>query len=102
MDNLIPKKNSSENIELKVEGDIRVHTFPNSISSRVNIITWVFSLHQKGYPKTLINKGFAFAENVTQKELRNPKKYNNEKFLAYVATHNKNNPELFTEILLKI
>ena len=29
----------------------------------------------------------------------NPKKYNNEKPLAYVATYNKNNLELLTEIM---
>ena len=34
-----------------------------------------------------------------QRELRNPIKYNNEKPLAYVGTYNKNNPELFTEIM---
>ena len=34
-----------------------------------------------------------------QRELRNPKKHNNEKPLAYVATYNKNDPELFTEIM---
>ena len=27
------------------------------------------------------------------------KKYNNKKPLAYIATYNKNNPELFTEII---
>ena len=39
------------------------------------------------------------AEKILQRELRNPKKYNNEKPLEYVATYNKNNPELFTEIM---
>ena len=34
-----------------------------------------------------------------QKEQQNFKKYNNEKPLAYVTTYNKNNPELFTEIM---
>ena len=34
-----------------------------------------------------------------QKELRNPKKHNKEKTLTYVASYNKNNPELFTEIM---
>ena len=34
-----------------------------------------------------------------RRELRNPKNHNNEKPLAYVATYNKNNPELFTEIM---
>ena len=28
-----------------------------------------------------------------------PEKHNNEKLLAYVTTYNKNNPELFTEIM---
>ena len=30
------------------------------------------------------------------------KKHNNEKPLAYVATYNKNNPELYTEIMKKL
>ena len=34
-----------------------------------------------------------------QRKLRNLKKLNNEKPLAYVTTYNKNNPELFTEII---
>ena len=36
-----------------------------------------------------------------QKELQKPKNHNNEKSLAYVTTYNKNNPELFTEIVFK-
>ena len=32
-------------------------------------------------------------------KLRNRKKHNNEKHLAYDATYNKNNPEIFTEIM---
>ena len=39
------------------------------------------------------------AEKIQQRELRNPKKHNNEKPLAYVVTYNKNNPELFREIM---
>ena len=39
------------------------------------------------------------AEKIPLRELRNPKQHNNEKPLAYVTTYNKNNPELFTEIL---
>ena len=39
------------------------------------------------------------AEKIPQRELRNLKKHNNEKPLAYVATYNENNPELFTEIM---
>ena len=54
------------------------------------------NLNQRGYPTTVINKGF---EKVQQWELRNPKKHNKGKSLAYVATYNKNNPELFTEII---
>ena len=53
-------------------------------------------LNQRGYLKTLTNKGFELAEKIPQRELRNPKKLN-EKPLAYVATYNKNNLELFTE-----
>ena len=48
------------------------------------------TLHQRRYPTTLI---------VPSKELRNPKRHDNQKSLAYVATSNKNNPELFTEII---
>ena len=47
----------------------------------------------------LINKWLESAEKIPPKELRNPKKHNNEKPLAYAATYNKNNPELFTEIM---
>ena len=40
------------------------------------------------------------AEKIPQRELRNPKKNkNNEKPQAYAATYNKNNSELFTEIM---
>ena len=35
----------------------------------------------------------------TPKRIKEPKKHNNEKRLVYVATYNKNNPELFTEIM---
>ena len=47
---------------------------------------------------TLINKRFELAEKISQRELRNPKKHNNEKPLSYIATYN---PELFTEIIKK-
>ena len=57
------------------------------------------NLHQRGYPTTLINKGLELAEKIPQRELRNPKKHNNEKPLAYITTYNKNNPELFIEII---
>ena len=33
------------------------------------------------------------------KRIKQPQKYNNEKSLAYITTHDKNNPELYTEIL---
>ena len=56
------------------------------------------TLHQSGYPTTLINKGLKLAEKIPLRELRNPKKHNNEKPLTYVTTNNKNNPELFPEI----
>ena len=39
------------------------------------------------------------AEKIPQREFRNPKKHNNEKPLAYIATYNKNNPELFRGIM---
>ena len=37
-------------------------------------------------------------KKIPQRELRNPKKHN-KKPLVYVATYNKNNPELFIEIM---
>ena len=57
------------------------------------------TLHQRGCLSTLINKGLELAEKIPQRELGNPKKHNNEKPLAYVTTYNKNNPELFKEII---
>ena len=57
------------------------------------------TLHQRGYPTTLINKGLELAEKIPLRELRNLKKYNNEKPLAYVVTCNENNPEIYTEIM---
>ena len=60
------------------------------------------TLNHTGYPKTLINKGFELAEKIPQRELKNPKKHHNEKPLAYVATYNKNNPELFRTEIIKI
>ena len=47
------------------------------------------TLHQKGYLTTLINQGLELAEKISQRELRNPKKRNNEKPLAYVTTYRK-------------
>ena len=47
---------------------------------------------------TLINKGFELAQKISQRELRNLKKYNHEKPVAYITTY-KNNPELFTVII---
>ena len=54
--------------------------------------------YTRGYPKTLINQRLELTEKIPQRELKNTKKHNNEKPVAYVATYNKNNPELFTEI----
>ena len=48
-------------------------------------------LNQRGYPTTLINNRFELAEKIPQRELKYPKKHNNEKPLAYVATYNKTN-----------
>ena len=45
-----------------------------------------------------MNKGLELLEKIPERELRNSKKYN-KKPLAYVATYNKNYPELFTEIM---
>ena len=47
----------------------------------------------------LINNCLKLAEKIPQRELRNLKKHNNKKPVAYVAAYNKNNPELFTEIM---
>ena len=58
------------------------------------------TLYQRGYPATLINKGFKLAEKLILKELWTPQKYTNKEPLAYVSTYNKNNPELFTEIII--
>ena len=55
------------------------------------------TMHLRVYSTTLINKGLELAEKIPQWEFRKPKKHNNEKPLAYIATYNKNNPELFTE-----
>ena len=46
-----------------------------------------------------MNKGFKLAEKLPQRELKNLKKHNNEKPIAYLTTYNKNNPELFIEII---
>ena len=60
------------------------------------------ALNQRGYPPTtLINKGFELVEKIPQRELKNPKKQNNEEPQAYFATYYKNNPELFAEIIKK-
>ena len=55
------------------------------------------TLHQRGYPTTLIHKELEFTEKIPQRELRNLKKH--KKPLSYIATYNKNNPKLFTEIM---
>ena len=47
-----------------------------------------------------MNKELELAEKIPQRELRNPKKHN-EKSLVYVTTYNKNDPELFAEIIKK-
>ena len=39
------------------------------------------------------------AEKNTPKRIKEPEKHDNEKPLEYVTTYNKNNPELFTEIM---
>ena len=57
------------------------------------------TLNWGGYPMTLINEGLEFAEKIPKRELRNLKKLNNEKTQAYVVTYNKNNPDLFTQII---
>ena len=36
------------------------------------------TLHQRGYPITLINKGLDLTEKMPKRELRNLKKHNNE------------------------
>ena len=56
-------------------------------------------LHQRGYPTTLINKGFKLPEKVPQKNYGTQKSTTMRNPRAYVTTYNKNNPELFTEII---
>ena len=56
------------------------------------------NLHQRGYPKILLNKGIQIAEKIPLKELRSHGKHINEKLLTYIITYNKNNTELFGEI----
>ena len=66
---------------------------------QVTLKNYTQLLQQRGYPTTLINKGLELVEKIPQRDLRNPKKHNSEKPLAYVTTYNKNNPELFTETM---
>ena len=73
----------------------RIHT----IIPDKNLQILALKNYTQPYPATLINKGFEFAEKIPLKELWNQIMHNNEKPLAYVVTYNKNNPELFTEIL---
>ena len=56
------------------------------------------TLHQRGYPTTLINKGLELAEKIPQRELRN-KKNKTQETLNIITTFNKNNPEVFKEIM---
>ena len=55
------------------------------------------TLHQMGYPAMLIYKGFEFKKNTSIKT--NHLKHNNEQPFTYFSTYNKNNPELFAEII---
>ena len=41
---------------------------------------------------------FSRSRRNTTKRIKEPEKHKNEKSVAYVATYNKNNPELLTEI----
>lgn len=56
------------------------------------------NLIMRKYPLQLINKGIELAQNIPIEHLRTSKKQNKNQLLAYVSTHNINNPELFTEI----
>ena len=49
---------------------------------------------------TPIDKRFKLAENATKITMK-PKNHNNRKPFVYVTNYNKNNPELFTEIIKK-
>ena len=42
---------------------------------------------------------FGISRKNTPKRIKEPEKTQQRKNLAYVATYNKNNPELFTEIM---
>ena len=68
----------------------RIHTITTDKNLKPRLKELCTALNKRGYPTILLNKGF---------ELRNPKKHNNEKPIVYVATYNKNNSELFTEIM---
>ena len=76
----------------------RIHTITTDKNLKKRLKDLRTTLHQRGYSTTLINKGLEL-EKIPLIELRNTKKHNNEKPLAYVTTNNKNNPELFTEII---
>ena len=80
----------------------RIYTIISNKNPRATRLNEVnATLHQRRYSTILMNKEFKIAEKSDKKILRNSKKYTNEKTLVYVANYNKNNPELFTEIILK-
>ena len=46
-----------------------------------------------------MNKGFGISRNNTFKRINETEKIQQRKTLAYVAIYNKNNPELYTEMI---
>ena len=56
------------------------------------------TLRQRGYPPSLINQGIKLASQAPQEDLRNPPPKSKEQPLAFISTHNKNNPDVFPAI----
>ena len=52
-------------------------------------------LETQNYPKTLISNGIERALKSPQQELRTEKTVTDKKVLAFITTHNPNNPDLF-------
>ena len=54
----------------------RIHTITTdkNLKKKPHLKELHTTLHQRGYPTMLINKGLELAEKISQRELRNPKK----------------------------
>ena len=51
-----------------------------------------------GYPKTLVERGIEKAKSIPQADLRKPKQKSEEDVVAFVSTHNPNNPNLWPTV----